>query len=275
MSGFEYTKGNTILKAENISLNLGGFQILKDVNVEIRDVVRPGMNQGQVVGFLGPSGVGKTKFFEILSGILRPTTGTVVMGIPLEPVRPGRVGVVQQTYPLFPYRTVFQNLMVAANRNKSHKHESKERIMNILETFGLDKHKGRYPAELSGGQRQRVSIAQQLLCSEHFLLLDEPFSGLDMNSIEKVLEMLRGVSLMHELNTIIIVSHDIVSTSSISDTLWIMGRDRDAQGNIINGAKIKKEYDLMSMGLAWRKGIETESGFNELMREIRGIFPTL
>jgi polar amino acid transport system ATP-binding protein/sulfate transport system ATP-binding protein len=275
MSKIEYTKNETILKAENISLNLGGFQILKDVNVEVKNIVRPGVTQGQVVGFLGPSGIGKTKFFEILSGILRPTTGTVNIGSPLSPAEPGRVGVVQQTYPLFPYRTVYGNLLVAARKAKTPKNQCKEKIMNILTTFGLDKHKNRYPAELSGGQRQRVSIAQQLLCSEHFLLLDEPFSGLDMNSIEKVVDMLRGVSLMHELNTIIIVSHDIASTASISDTLWIMGRDRDKDGNIINGAKIKKEFDLMEMDLAWRKGIETEPRFNDLMREIRAIFPTL
>lgn len=275
MSRFEYTKKDTILRAENISLNLGGFQILKDVNVEIKDIVRPGMNQGQVVGFLGPSGIGKTKFFEILSGLLKPSTGTVVIGTPLSPVAPGKVGVVQQSYPLFPYRNVYDNLMVAARKGNVPKGHRNEKIMGILTTFGLEKHKNRYPAELSGGQRQRVSIAQQLLCSEHFLLLDEPFSGLDMNSIEKVLDMLRGVSLMHELNTIIIVSHDIVSTASIADTLWIMGRDRDQQGNIINGAKIKKEYDLMSMDLAWRKGIETEPEFNNLMKEIRAMFPTL
>ena len=107
---------NTILKVENISLSLGGNQILRDVNVDVRDIVRPGMSQGQIVGFLGPSGIGKTKFFEILAGLLKPDTGQVLLGDPLTPVQIGRVGVVQQSYPLFNHRTVMGNLMVAAAR---------------------------------------------------------------------------------------------------------------------------------------------------------------
>ena len=278
---FEYTKTDVILKVKDVCLSFydksknENTQILKDVNVEIKDVVRPGMYQGQVVGFLAPSGMGKTLLFEIIAGLRKPTSGQVLLGNPLTPVKTGRVGVVQQNYPLFTYRTVYNNLMVAANNGLIPKEQRKEAVMNILNSFGLSKHNNRYPSELSGGQRQRVAIAQQMLCSEHFLLLDEPFSGLDLLMIEKVLNMLRSISTLHELNTIIIVSHDIVSTASIADTLWVMGRDRDKEGNPIQGARIKHEYDLMAMDLAWRKGIETEPKFNYLIKEVRAVFPTL
>ncbi len=114
---FDYTLKETILKVENVSLSLGGRQVLKNVNVEIKDIVRPNMHQGQIVGFLGPSGIGKTKFFEILSGLLQPDTGTVMIGNPLSKVTMGKVGVVQQSYPLLNHRTVLGNLEVAASNS--------------------------------------------------------------------------------------------------------------------------------------------------------------
>ena len=77
---------------------------------------------------------------------------------------------------------------------------------------------------------QRVAIAQQFMCSEHFLLLDEPFSGLDPMAIDRVAELLNEVACMHELNTIVVVTHDIGAALEVSDTIWLMGRDRDAEG---------------------------------------------
>ena len=266
---------NTILKVENVSLSLGGNQILRDVNVDVRDIVRPGMSQGQIVGFLGPSGIGKTKFFEILAGLLKPDTGQVLLGDPLTPVQIGRVGVVQQSYPLFNHRTVMGNLMVAAARKGIPATERKLKCEEMLGHFDLQAYGNRFPAELSGGQKQRVAIAQQLLCSEHFLLLDEPFSGLDILMIEKVCELLKSISIMHEYNTIIVVSHDIESTASIADTLWVMGRDRDEQGNIIPGSRIKHTYNLIDRGLAWQEEVMSRPDFHELVNEVRGLFKTL
>lgn len=266
---------NTILKVENVSLNLGGNQILRDVNVDIRDVVRPGMSQGQIVGFLGPSGIGKTKFFEILAGLIKPDSGQVLLGDPLTPVKVGRVGVVQQSYPLFSHRTVMGNLMVAAARKGLPANEQKTKCEEMLAHFGLQGHANKFPAELSGGQRQRVAIAQQLLCSDHFLLLDEPFSGLDIIMIEKVCELLRSIAALHEHNTIIVVSHDIESTASIADTLWVMGRDRDDKGELIPGSRIKYTYNLIDRGLAWQENVMGRRDFHELVDEVRGLFKTL
>jgi ABC-type nitrate/sulfonate/bicarbonate transport system ATPase subunit len=255
-------KNNIILKAENISLNIGGNQILQDINIEIKDIVRPNITTGQIVGFLGPSGVGKTKFFEILSGLLEPTTGTVMLGDPLEPVQAGMVGVVQQNYPLFNHRTVEGNLLVAAKKLYPNEKEAKEKMTLMLDRFKLS-------------QKQRIAIAQQLLCSKHFLLLDEPFSGLDINMIQEVQELITEIANFNELNTVIIVSHDIVSTASISDTLWLMGRDHDSKGNVTSGGKIKHTYDLIEMDLCYEKDILSKPKFQDLLKEIRGLFPKL
>jgi ABC-type nitrate/sulfonate/bicarbonate transport system ATPase subunit len=268
-------KTKIILKAENISLNIGGNQILQDINIEIKDIVRPNVTTGQIVGFLGPSGVGKTKFFEILSGLLEPTTGTVVLGDPLEAVQAGMVGVVQQNYPLFSHRTVEGNLLVAAKKLYPNEKEAKEKMSLMLDRFKLSDKAKLYPAQLSGGQKQRIAIAQQLLCSKHFLLLDEPFSGLDINMIHEVQELICEIANFNELNTVIIVSHDIVSTASISDTLWLMGRDHDGKGNVTSGGKIKHTYDLIDMDLCYEKDILSKPKFQDLLKDIRGLFPSL
>ena len=265
----------TILKAENISLTLGGNPILKDINVEIRDVARPNQTTGQIVGFLGPSGIGKTKFFEILAGLIKPTTGQVTLGNPLRPVETGMVGVVQQNYPLFMHRTVKSNLLVAAKKLYPRESEAMERMRYMLDRFGLTDKQELYPAQLSGGQKQRIAIAQQLLSSENFLLLDEPFSGLDVNMVDEVSEMICEIAHLHEINTIIIVSHDIVATTAIADTLWLMGRDRDTNDKPIPGARIKHSYDLIEMGLYGHKDILESSSFRELVKQIRGLFHTL
>lgn len=274
-SSFEYSLKNTILKVDDVSLSLGGHQILKDVNIEIKDIVRPGRQQGQIVGFLGPSGIGKTKLFEVLSGLIKPEKGQVLIGDPLKPVEMGRVGVVQQSYPLFNHRTVMGNLEVAAVRGDIPPNEQKQKIQAMLERFNLKDQASKYPAELSGGQRQRIAIAQQLLCSEHFLLMDEPFSGLDILMIERVCDMLREIAQEHEHNTIIVVSHDIHATASIADTLWVMGRDRDSNGNIIEGSHIKHTFNLIDRDVCWYDNVQSRPPFKQLVEEVRAIFPSL
>ncbi len=279
--GNGYEKHETLLKAINIDYSIDGNQILKGVNVEIKNIVRPGVKQGQVVGFLGPSGVGKTMFFEILSGVRQQTSGEILIhntATPensLQPVKIGQVGVVQQKYPLFFHKTVYGNLDVAASKSYKDSKERKEKIMDMMQMFRLDKHLEHYPAQLSGGQKQRVAIAQQLLCSDNFLLLDEPFSGLDVKMIDKVSELIQQITSINELMTVIIVSHDITSTANIADTLWLMGRDYDQENKPIPGSRIKYTYDLIEMGLAWRKDLHQLPEFSNLVREVRGKFDQL
>ena len=267
--------GPTILKSENVWLTLGGNLILRDVDVELRDVRRPGQVTGQVVGLLGPSGIGKTRFFRIMAGLDAPDRGRVLVGENLVPVERGMVGVVAQRYTLFQHRTVLGNLLVAGAQAGLSRREAREKAVSFLQRFHLDGQADRYPPQLSGGQQQRVAIAQQFMCSEHFLLMDEPFSGLDPIAVDRVAELISEVASLHELNTIVVVTHDIAAAIEVSDTLWLMGRDRDAQGNVVPGARIQATYDLIERGLAWRKGINTTPEFMELLREILERFPSL
>jgi len=268
-----HSKTKTLLKIDNVSLSFGSNLILKNINLEIKDIVRPNMEQGQIVSLLAPSGIGKTQLLKIIANLQEPTTGSVSIGESQKPVVLGDVGVVQQNYPLWKHRTVYSNLMRSAG--KIPKAERKDKIETYLNHFGLFEKKDFYPANLSGGQKQRVAIAQQLLHADHFVLFDEPFSGLDCLSIDKVSEMLTSISLLDELNTIIIVSHDISSTCAISDTVWLMGRDKNPDGTPIAGAYIKKEYDLIERGLAWEKDIRNMSRFAEFTKEVRNEFKML
>jgi len=267
--------GPTILKSEGVCLTLGGNTILRDVDIELKDLRRPGRIAGQVVGLLGPSGIGKTRFFRILAGLDAPDKGSVLIGEKGVPVERGMVGVVAQRYTLFAHRTVMGNLLVAGRQAGLGSDAARQKATGFLGRFGLEDKADRYPAQLSGGQQQRVAIAQQFMCSEHFLLMDEPFSGLDPAAVDSVSELIQEVACLHELNTIVVVTHDISAAIEVSDTLWLMGRDRDAQGRIVPGARIKATYNLIERGLAWRKGITTTPEYMELLREVLERFPTL
>lgn len=262
-----------LLQVKDVSLKLSGRQILRDISAEVHNIVSPDTTLGQVVGILGPSGIGKTQFFRILSGLEDRFTGQVLVNSTQEPVRAGMVGVVPQDYRLFPHRTVLGNLLVAARHYQ--KADAHQRAMAMLERFKLADHAGHYPAELSGGQRQRVAIARQMLSSEHFLLMDEPFSGLDPLMLDEVSRLIQEVANMNELNTIFVVTHDIAAAVAIADTLWLMGRDRDDKGEIIPGARIQTIYDLAAMGLAWHPEIHETPQFAEFVHEVRGQFPKL
>jgi ABC-type nitrate/sulfonate/bicarbonate transport system ATPase subunit len=261
----EHTKEEVILKVENVSLTYDRL-ILRDVNFEVQNIVRPNMSQGQVVSLIGRSGIGKTQLFKILSGLLQPTTGVVRIGDDLHPVEAGEVGIVPQNYILFNHRNIEDNLKIgqrASGVNISSK-EAKDMIAGYAERFGLKECLKKYPMQLSGGQRQRVSIIQQILTGNRFILLDEPFSGLDPIIKDKVVELLATISCMHELNTLIIVSHDIENSLVISDTAFILGTQEGKEG-----ATIKETIDLIKMGYAWNPEIRHNKDFKEFVDQMK------
>ncbi|MEI8280973.1 MAG: ATP-binding cassette domain-containing protein [Armatimonadota bacterium] len=272
---YQYEVKETILKIENVNLTLGGKLILKDVSGEIKNIHREEIQQGQVIGLLGPSGMGKTQLFRILSGLNMPDTGTVFVTEQMTPVRAGMVGVVAQNYPLFNHRTIISNLIVAGKQAGMDNSIAETRGKELLHRFGLDGHEDQYPVQLSGGQRQRAAIAQQFMCSEHFLLMDEPFSGLDPIALGEMCSFICEMAQTDELKTFVVVTHDIDSAVSVCDSLWLLGRDRDEHGDPIPGAKIQHVIDLAARGLAWRENIREIPSFAVTVNEVRQLFATL
>jgi ABC-type nitrate/sulfonate/bicarbonate transport system ATPase subunit len=273
-----YSKQDILLEVKGVSLSYGSKCILRDINFVIRDIVRPGLQQGQVVSLVGRSGIGKTQLFRILSGLQQPGSGKIILHErrPVEmgggvvqvwqerAVQAGDMGVIFQNYYQFGWRTVHQSLLLAARKNRLLAGREAEAIREYALRFDIAEVLNHYPAQLSGGQQQRVSIIQQLLKGADFLLLDEPFSGLDVCVLDKVTELLQQVSLSDELKTLIIVSHDIATATAISDTVFILGKDPGREGSTL-----VREIDLMERGLAWRADVRRERAFAEVLAEIK------
>lgn len=258
-----YTKEQELLRVNQVCLNYGERCILRDISFNIKNIVRPGMQQGQVVSLLGRSGIGKTQLFRLLAGLQTPTTGSITINGNKQ-VQAGDMGVVFQHYYLFEWKTIYQSLLMAARQNNALKDNEKAAIDKYASEFDITEALHKYPHQLSGGQRQRASIIQQLLKGSGFLLFDEPFSGLDVCVLDKVTEMLQQVSVSDELKTLVIVSHDIETSVALSDTVFILAREEGKPG-----ATIKKEIDLIERDLAWHKDIRRLQAFTDTLDEIK------
>lgn len=266
-----YTKGDVLLSLDKVGLRYGERWILRDVSAQVQDIHRPGFEQGQVVCFLGPSGIGKTRLARLISGLEKPTEGSIeIMGTgKMTATRAGLCGFVQQSYPLFHFMTIGENLRVAATMEGKRKlDKGSHDIHHYLQQLGLDARLlPLYPKQLSGGQRQRIAIIRQLLCSEHFLILDEPFSGLDIKAKAKACILIQQVAQLHTLNTIIVITHDVTEGMSVADTVWLMGVDEAGQP-----AHLIETYDLAAEGLAWRAGINEDVAFRDRVVDVKKRF---
>jgi molybdate transport system ATP-binding protein len=170
------------------------------------------IEKGQFVTLFGESGAGKTSTLRMLSGLLKPDSGTITVGnstwfdssrgIDLKPQQ-RKVGYVFQDYALFPNMTVLQNLEYALQKNQDN-----GKIRELLEFAELDELQHRSPETLSGGQKQRVALARALVQRPEILILDEPLSALDLKMRIKLQEYLLKVHKTYNLTTIL-VSHDI------------------------------------------------------------------
>lgn len=272
-----YVYKETLLKLDNICLEYDGRPILRNLCAEVKDVYIPGRITGQIVALLGPSGRGKTQTFRILSGLQRPNSGQVLLASDkgFQPVRAGDMGVVAQNYPLFAHRTIMSNLMLAALAHEKDSEKAKATVLEGLENFGLPDKASLYPCQLSGGQRQRIAILQMLICREPFILMDEPFASLDLINIEVACETISHAANLSELNTFIVVTHDVTAAVSIADHIWLLGNDRDEKGDMIPGARIVQTYDLLERGLCYEAGAITNPKFTDTIREIKERFRTL
>ena len=263
-----YQQKDTILHVENLCVSYDDRVILHNVNMVEKDTVRDGKTQGQVIAVLGRSGRGKSTLFRALTGLEKPSSGRVLIPDfnkvasnghqPAKLVQEGDVGFVNQRYTLFRHKTVYQALWFAMRKSNFPKAEKEEEIMHYLKEWGLEKHKDQYPNFLSGGQRQRTAILEQLLSSGYYMVLDEPFSGLDIGNIMSVKKSFELISHRHDLNTIIFSTHDIELAVELADSIYILGYPQDEKGQAVATGTILRHFDLKQMGLAWQEGFTTD-----------------
>jgi ABC-type nitrate/sulfonate/bicarbonate transport system ATPase subunit len=275
----KYQEKETILHVKDLSIAYNGRVIIENINLEEKDIVLDnGKVQGQIIAFLGRSGRGKSTFFRALTGLEKPTTGVVLIpdyskeisnGLqPAKKVQEGDVGFVNQKYSLFRHKTVYQALMYALRNSTLSNIEKDEKIMHYLTSWGLEKSKDQYPNELSGGQRQRTAILEQLLNSGFYMVLDEPFSGLDVGNVMSVKAAFNLVSESHELNTIIFSTHDIELAVELADSIYILGFPM-INNELTNSGTILRNYDLKKMGIAWHNELTIDH--LELIKEIKSL----
>ena len=130
--------------------------------------------------------------------------------------------------------------------------EKEEKILNHLRDWGLEKHRNAFPNELSGGQRQRTAILEQLLSSGYYMVLDEPFSGLDVGNILNVKRSFQLINESNDLNTIIFSTHDIELAVELADSLYVFGYKEGKTPDQRLYGTLLKHFDLKEMGLAWQ-----------------------
>ncbi|MDX2305741.1 MAG: ATP-binding cassette domain-containing protein [Microscillaceae bacterium] len=263
----EYYLGDKLITANQVNFSVGKKVIIRDIGTEkmpfdIVDLKKASNNDvypflGQCIAVLGASGTGKSTLFKLLSGLIKPTQGELL--IPdlennhvLKQVEEGDVGFVQQHYPLSRNQSILAMLRLAAKQGKIKKEEQKDVINSYLEKWGLYEHRNKYPIQLSGGQKQRVAILEQLLCSHYFIIFDEPFSGLDVKNVEDVKLSFNEICCSNDINTVIFSTHDIELAVEIADTIYIIGMEKDEAGNTVDGGTIIQKFDLKTMGLAWK-----------------------
>lgn len=206
------------LRAVGLYKKLGGREILRDVSLEVR--------AGEVVGLLGPNGAGKTTTFYIIVGLLRPDRGTVDLGgaaITDEPMyKRARLGVsyLPQEPSVFRKLTVEQNIMAILETMSLTRDERNERLARLLEELSISHLAKSKAYSLSGGERRRVEITRALVTRPTFILLDEPFAGIDplaILDIQSIVQQLkeRGIGIL-------ITDHNVRETLGICDRAYIL-----------------------------------------------------
>ena len=195
------------------------FLAVKDIDLHIKP--------GEFVCLLGPSGCGKSTLLRIIAGLNAATSGVVSYhGQPLRGVNPYTT-IVFQTFALYPWLTVQENVEIALKARGMPPAERRERAMKLIDTVGLDGFESAYPRELSGGMRQKVGFARAMAVEPELLCLDEPFSALDVLSAEALRGELMELWLKKKIPTkaILMVTHNIEEAVFMADRIVIMGKD--------------------------------------------------
>lgn len=209
-----------ILTVEHLHKVYDDLVVIDDVSLKI--------NQGEVVVIIGPSGCGKSTFLRCLNGLENIQDGKVVFNN--EVINPSiketnkfreKIGMVFQSYDLFPHKTILENITLAPVKvQKRNKKEAIQEAMKLLERVGLSAKKDNYPRQLSGGQKQRVAIIRALMMHPEILLLDEITAALDPEMVREVLDVV--LSLAKEGRTMIIVTHEMEFAKAVADRVIFM-----------------------------------------------------
>ena len=221
-----------VLKAENLIKKYGDFYAVNDIDLNLK--------KGEVVGLLGPNGAGKTTTFYMITGMIRPSSGKIIFGdkdITKSPMyKRARMGIgyLAQEPSIFGKLSVEDNLKIVLETIISSKEEQNNLIDKLLNEFNISHIRNNMGAGLSGGERRRVEICRTLALKPDFVLLDEPFAGVDPIAVEDIQQMI--ISLKQQKIGVLITDHNVRETLSITDRSYLL-----------HGGKILKSGDAQTL----------------------------
>jgi lipopolysaccharide export system ATP-binding protein len=235
----------TTLSANNLVKKIKGKDIIDDVSLSI--------NSNEIVGLLGPNGAGKTSTFYCIAGLIQPNQGNIYLdntklnGLPLSKRAQMGLGYLPQETSIFTNMTVLENILTFLENNKAYKDKTErhEIAHSLLKQFGLDFLEHSIAKSLSGGEKRRLEIARLMTLKPKFILLDEPFAGVDPKSIEAIKSLIISLSKRYNLG-VLIIDHNVHDTLSMCDRAYIMHMGKlIAEGTskeIVNNKEARSVY---------------------------------
>lgn len=233
----------------------GETDAINDLNLKIKD--------GEFLSIVGPSGCGKTTLLSIISGLLKPSGGEIMIDGKLITYPCNQIAYMLQKDELFEWRTILKNVTLGLEIQKKLNRDSMNKIENMLKKYGLWNFRNYYPRQLSGGMRQRVALIRTLAVDPEILLLDEPFSSLDYQTRLAVSDEIYCI-IKSEKKTALMVTHDIAEAVSVSDRIVVLSK---------RPAKVKNIYDINfslenRTPLKVREAPEFRHYFNTIWKEL-------
>lgn len=213
-----YTFAHMLLKADNLIKKYKSRTVVKGVSVEVR--------QGEIVGLLGPNGAGKTTTFYMIVGLIKPNEGHIYLDdqditkLPMYKRSQKGIGYLAQEASVFRQLSIEDNIKAVLEMTKLTKAEQKAKLESLLDEFGLVEKRTYMGSQLSGGERRRTEIARALAVDPKFILLDEPFAGVDPIAVEDIQQVVR--KLKEKNIGILITDHNVHETLTITDRAYLL-----------------------------------------------------
>ncbi len=223
-----------ILKADNLMKSYSGKKVVKDIALQLK--------QGEIVGLLGPNGAGKTTSFYMIVGLIKPNSGKIYLDqeeitkFPMYKRAQYGIGYLAQEASVFRKMSVENNILSVLQLTKLSKKDQNKKMESLLDEFGLTHIRKNRGDLLSGGERRRTEIARALATDPNFILLDEPFAGVDPLAVEDIQKI---ITKLTEKNIgILITDHNVRETLAITDRTYLM-----FEGNILKDGKPEELAD--------------------------------
>lgn len=249
---------NVALQLDNIHFSYHS----KTGEIKALENISFSLNKGEFLAIVGPSGCGKSTLLNIISGLLSPESGSISCSSDNGKTNP--IGYMLQHDHLFEWRTIYENVILGLEIQKKMTSENIDRVMELLQSYGLSSFIHKRPSELSGGMKQRVALIRTLALDPDILLLDEPFSALDYQTRLMVSSDI-GKIIRSTNKTAILVTHNLSEAISMADRILVFTK---------RPSSIRKEYQIHltidddESPLAYRNAPEYQQYFNDIWKEL-------